>query len=92
MPERESESWRSGTWEGARREQLLRWRTLSLKEKLDALDALNDLGRSLIDSRKRRGLPYIDPDSGERVLPEKTDLRLKKPQPDQTSLSSAEPT
>lgn len=67
MPENTEDPWQTGTWEGSRREELRRWRALSLKEKLDAVQELNALGATLIAARKARGLPYIDPVSGERV-------------------------
>lgn len=63
--------WSSATWEGARREELRRWRMLSLREKLDAVDELNALGASLIEARRAKGLPYVDPDTGERVTKRK---------------------
>lgn len=59
--------WSSATWEGARKEELRRWRKLSLREKLDAVDELNAIGGSLIDARRAKGLPYVDPNTGERV-------------------------
>lgn len=59
--------WSLGTWEGARKEELRRWRKLSLREKLDAVDELNALGASLIDARRAKGLPHVDAATGERV-------------------------
>lgn len=59
--------WSSSTWEGARKEELRRWRRLTLREKLDAVDELNALGASLIEARRTKGLPYVDPYTGERV-------------------------
>ncbi len=35
--------WSKTTFEGSRREQLRRWRALSLRERLEALDRLSDL-------------------------------------------------
>ncbi|HEY3760249.1 MAG TPA: hypothetical protein VGN23_00680 [Verrucomicrobiae bacterium] len=38
-----NDPWRSGTWEGARREQLLRWSKLPLREKMAAVEAMGEL-------------------------------------------------
>jgi CRISPR-associated protein Csx17 len=35
--------WSKTTFEGSRREQLRRWRELSLRQRLEALDRLSDL-------------------------------------------------
>ncbi|MDQ8187429.1 hypothetical protein [Pelagicoccus sp. SDUM812002] len=67
MNEDTSPDWSSSTWEGARREELRRWRKLPLSEKLDAIDDLNQLGATLIAARKAKGLPYIDPNTKERI-------------------------
>lgn len=39
----ETIDWSKTTFEGARREQLRRWRALSLRERLEALDRLSEL-------------------------------------------------
>lgn len=49
----ETENRDAGTWEGSRREQLRRWRRLSLREKLQALDDMQALSLRLGDSRAR---------------------------------------
>jgi CRISPR-associated protein Csx17 len=46
--------WSKTTWEGSRREQLRRWRKLSLREKLLAVEEMADLSRHLDDMRLRR--------------------------------------
>ena len=61
--------WSLCTWEGSEREQLRRWSTLSLRRKLEALEEMCDLGRRSLASRQRRGLPYVDPSTGEVVCP-----------------------
>ena len=61
--------WSKGTWEEARREELRRWRQLSLEEKLQAVDDLRELGNQFIAQRKEKGLPYIDPHTGHGVNP-----------------------
>jgi CRISPR-associated protein Csx17 len=49
MPKHESRKpefdWRVTSFEGSRREQLRRWRALSLRQRLEALDRLSDLAR-----------------------------------------------
>lgn len=67
MSDDTSTNWSASTWEGARGEKLRRWRQLSLHQKLDAVDQLNELGATLIAARKAKGLPYIDPKTGERI-------------------------
>jgi hypothetical protein len=59
--------WASGTWEGARREQLYRWGLLTLREKMQAVEDMGVLARHFANSRRRRGLPYRDPATGELV-------------------------
>lgn len=49
----ETENRDAGTWEGSRREQLRRWKRLSLREKFQALDDMQALSRRLGDSRAR---------------------------------------
>jgi hypothetical protein len=64
---RQEIDWESCTFEGAEREQLRVWSRLPLRRKLMALEEMGDLARKMLDWRKARGLPYIDPDSGELV-------------------------
>ena len=42
---------------------------LSFREKMEALEGLCDLSLRLLENRHRRGLPYIDPYTGEVVRP-----------------------
>ena len=59
--------WSLTTWEGARRAQLRDAMKLTLTEKWQALEEMADWARATIASRQARGLPYIDPHTGERV-------------------------
>jgi hypothetical protein len=59
--------WSVTTWEGSRREALRHWMKLTLTEKWRAVEEMADFGRAMIERRRQRGLPYIDPDTGERV-------------------------
>jgi hypothetical protein len=70
--------WASCTFEGAAREQLLRWSRLPLRNKLQALEEMCDHGRATIASRRRRGLPYIDPDTHE-CIPGSAAIREEPP-------------
>ncbi|MFP4358541.1 MAG: hypothetical protein ACLFSZ_08925 [Puniceicoccaceae bacterium] len=47
------------------RENLRGWQRLSFDEKLQANEELNELANDLFARRKAKGLPYIDPDTGE---------------------------
>ena len=62
-------AWSSGTFAGAEREQLRVWSRLPLRRKLEALEEMCDHARRTLASRQRRGLPYIDPFTGEAVVP-----------------------
>lgn len=55
------------TWSGAEKAQLQHWRTLSLREKLDANERMVKTANYMIEQRREKGLPYIDPKTGECV-------------------------
>ncbi len=59
--------WSLTSWEGSRRAQLRDWMKLSLTEKWQAVEEMADWARDTIAERRARGLPYIDPYTGERV-------------------------
>lgn len=59
--------WSVTTWEGSRRAALRDWMKLTLTEKWMAVEEMADFARATIASRRRQGLPYIDPYTGERV-------------------------
>ncbi len=59
--------WSLTTWEGSRRATLRDWMKLSLTEKWAAVEEMADFARATIDWRRRQGLPYIDPYTGEGV-------------------------
>lgn len=58
--------WSLTTWEGSRRETLRRWRRLSLREKLQALDEMNELADHFRQRREQRGLPTCGPDGSKQ--------------------------
>lgn len=63
----ENIDWSLTTWEGSRREQIRRWSQLTMDEILAAQEEMGDHVRATIDWRRNRGLPYIDPYTGEHV-------------------------
>ncbi len=67
----EAIDWSLCTWEGARREQHRRYNQLSFRKKMESLEEMCDLGRRFLEIRKKKGLPYIDPYTGEVVRPGK---------------------
>jgi len=46
--------WKLTTWEGSRREQLRRWRVLTLREKLQALEDMAELSERFAEMRRKR--------------------------------------
>ncbi len=46
--------WKLTTWEGSRREQLRRWRALTLREKLQAVEDMAELAAKLAAARVKR--------------------------------------
>lgn len=48
MTERDDRiDWSVTTWEGSRREQIRRWRRLTVRERLEALDEMTELAERL---------------------------------------------
>ena len=45
--------WNLTTWEGSRREQLRRWRMLSVRERLQAIEEMAELARALAGANAR---------------------------------------
>jgi len=54
MSDDESINWSKTTWEGSRREQLRRWRALSLRERLLAVEEMSELSQRLAAMRTQR--------------------------------------
>lgn len=46
--------WSKTTWEGSRREQLRRWRKLTLRERMLAVEEMADLSQRFSDMRSQR--------------------------------------
>ncbi len=59
--------WSLTTWKGSRRQQHQQFLALPFRRKLELIEEMVEHGRSMIESRKARGLPYIDPDTGAPV-------------------------
>ena len=61
--------WSLCTWKGSRREQHRTYLALPFRRKLELLEELCDHARFTLEDRRRRGLPYLDPYTGEVVRP-----------------------
>jgi hypothetical protein len=59
--------WSLTTWKGSRLNQHQVHRALPLREKLRIVEEMCDRNRAFIAQRKKAGLPYIDPYTGEAV-------------------------
>lgn len=59
--------WSLTTWEGSRRAMLRDAMKLTLTQKWQAVEEMADWARWTLQSRRERGLPYIDLYTGERV-------------------------
>ncbi|MGB8341632.1 MAG: hypothetical protein WCE51_08580 [Chthoniobacterales bacterium] len=77
--------WSLTTWEGSRRAELRDWMKLTLTQKWTALEAMCDHARATIAWRRRRGLPYIDPDTHQLVPGKAAVVREEPPEPGQPS-------
>ncbi|BCO32896.1 hypothetical protein TspCOW1_29990 [Thiohalobacter sp. COW1] len=60
MSDDESIDWSKTTWEGSRREQLRRWRALSLHERLLAVEEMAELSQRLAALREQRQSRFAD--------------------------------
>lgn len=52
--------WSVTTWEGSRREQLRHWQSLTLRQRLEALDDMQRTATSLANARAEGRLRYPD--------------------------------
>ncbi len=57
--------WSLSTWKGSRLRQHREFQALPFRRKLEVIEELDDLARQFQEQRKSRGLPYIDPPTGE---------------------------
>lgn len=59
---RDDIDWSKTTFDGSRREQLRRWRSLTVRERLEALDAMTELAERMAEQRKsHRGVREPSP-------------------------------
>ncbi len=65
----ETIDWSLCTPEGQELDELRRWSALPLMSKLYALEEMCDQARAVVAGCHRAGRPYIDPFTGEAVLP-----------------------
>lgn len=66
-PTDEEPDWSLGTWKGSRRKQHQEFQAIPFSRKLEIIEEMNDAARRMVEERRQRGLPYIDPYTGERV-------------------------
>jgi len=59
--------WSLTTWKGSRIQQHREFLALPFRRKLEVIEEMDDHGRRTIEWRKARGMPYIDPETGELV-------------------------
>lgn len=59
--------WNLTTWKGARRKQHQEFHAIPFSRKLEIIEEMNRAGLATMASLQKRGLPYIDPYTGERV-------------------------
>lgn len=80
MSDDESIDWSKTTWEGSRREQLRRWRGLSLRERLLAVEEMAELSQRFAAMREQRQTRFADevhePQAGYKVKPMNNEIVL----------------
>lgn len=59
--------WSVTTWKGSRRKQHEEYRAIPFSRKLEIIEEMNRSALATLAERRARGLPYIDPYTGERV-------------------------
>lgn len=59
--------WSVCTWKGSRRLQHQEFHALPFARKLEIVEEMGSLSRRTTELRRKRGLPYIDPYTKERV-------------------------
>ena len=66
--QRDSEiDWSLTTWKGSRRKQHQEFHAIPFSRKLEIIEEMNRAGLATMASLRKRGRPYIDPYTGERV-------------------------
>jgi hypothetical protein len=67
MTDDDSIDWSKATWEGSRREQLRRWRALSLRERLFAVEEMAELSQrfAALRAQRRELREYEDAGNGD---------------------------
>jgi len=61
--------WSLTTWKGSRLQQHREFLALPFRRKLEVIEEMDEHGREVIEWRKAKGMPYIDPDTDELVRP-----------------------
>lgn len=63
----DSDASKSNGWKAHRLAQHREFQALTFDQKLERIEDLADFAREILEERKLKGLPYIDPVSGKRV-------------------------
>lgn len=66
-PSEDEVDWSLCTWKGSRRQQHQEFHAIPFSRKLEIIEEMNRASLATMDSLRRRGLPYIDPYTGDRV-------------------------
>ena len=73
-------NWSLTTWKGSRRRQHQEFHALPFSRKLEIIEEMNQHALATLAQRRARGLPYIDPYTGERVSGASRCEELPEPQ------------
>lgn len=75
--------WSLTTWKGSRREQHQIYLALPFSRKLELNEEMCDWGRQVAEQRRKQGLPYFDPYTGELIASGQTEAAVSgKPEPE----------
>ncbi|MFN2507512.1 MAG: hypothetical protein ABR589_01930 [Chthoniobacterales bacterium] len=66
-PDEPGIDWSVTTWKGSRRKQHEEYRAIPFSRKLEIIEEMNRFALATLQERRARGLPYIDPYTGDRV-------------------------
>jgi hypothetical protein len=59
--------WSLTTWKGSRRKQHQEFHAIPFSRKLEIIEEMNRFANAIIEERRARGLPYIDPYTSQLV-------------------------
>lgn len=61
------DGWETTTWKGHRLAQHRAFQALPFAKKLESIEQMADFARAILAERIRKGLPYVDPLTQQRV-------------------------